>query len=123
MRTIVASIATDWVRKQCRSPAREVSLSAAAESGEVPCDSQDPDTTPSTSAAESEQSVILRTALDELPATERTVVLSRAEDRVQYHWIGPLISRTPESARNLWRRAIARLRVLARSARRLRTGG
>jgi hypothetical protein len=75
-----------------------------------------PDSTPSSFLSEREQSAILNEAIPQLPPAEQAVVLCRAQDRLPFRRMGPLVGRSAQGARPLWRQAIARLKLQDQAA-------
>ena len=67
--------------------------------------------TPSRQLAAAEQSDALTAALSRLPRHYKQVIEWRNYERKPFEQIGAMLDRSPEAARNLWVRAIERLRV------------
>jgi RNA polymerase sigma-70 factor (ECF subfamily) len=108
----------DLVRRYCktckRSLGRERSLDAYLESVGPVDEPIDPNQTPCDCAMAREDLAALRAALERLPTDEQLVIELRNLDHLSFHEIGRQLRRSPEAARKLWSRAIARLeRLLA----------
>jgi RNA polymerase sigma-70 factor, ECF subfamily len=110
LRGILIRNVLDRVRCYCntrkRSLGREQSLDAYRESIE-PIDRRP---NPCAQAAVQECLAALRVALDRLPADQRLVIELRNLDRLSFLEISQRLRRSPEAARKLWSRAVARLR-------------
>jgi RNA polymerase sigma-70 factor (ECF subfamily) len=93
-----------------RAVEREIALAAGgsrSEPGPVLAGST---LTPSGMAVAHEQALALRRALERLPEDYRRVVVLRFEEGRSFEEIGRLTDRSPDAARKLWSRAMARLR-------------
>src|SRR5262249_58458866 len=78
-------------------------------SSEVGPDPQATTPTPSTQAMDHELAQALQQALGRLPADYRRVIELRFLEQRSFEEIGRLTHRSPDAARKLWARAVARL--------------
>src|SRR5262249_22746815 len=93
-----------------RQVGREVMLNAG-NSSTTPRGEPAGDTpTPSAQAMEQEQARAIQQALERLPDDYRLVLRYRYEEERSFEDIGRLMNLSPNAARNLWLRAIKRLR-------------
>lgn len=69
-----------------------------------------PHTSPSQQAAKQERSVILADALEALPEHSREVLILRHIEGLSFPEVARRMGRTEDSVKNLWARALARLR-------------
>jgi RNA polymerase sigma-70 factor (ECF subfamily) len=67
---------------------------------------------PSQQAARREQAVLLASALEQLPAAYRQVILLHQLEDLSFPEVAARMGRSPDSVKNLWLRALARLRRL-----------
>jgi RNA polymerase sigma-70 factor, ECF subfamily len=105
-------------RETCkRSIDRERSLEAVRESGDSAGDVIDPSRTPSSLFVARENVSALREALSRLPADERAVIVLRQFESLSFQEVGQRLDRSPEAARKLWSRAIARLQHMLEAGR------
>ena len=116
LRQILASILSNQVRHYFgtlrRDPRRERRFapeldgsSRAADGGLIA-----PHSTPSERASRSERDVLLADALGMLPAAYREVIVLRQLEGLSFPEIADRMGRTEDSVKNLWIRALARLR-------------
>ena len=103
------------VQASKRSIARERPLADGLESGEYPGGAIDPCPTPGTLSIAREDVSALREALSRLPADEQAVIVFRHFESLSFQEVGRRMGRSPEAARKLWTRAIARLQHLLES--------
>jgi RNA polymerase sigma-70 factor (ECF subfamily) len=105
-------------RETCkRSIDRERSLDVVLESGDSVGEVIDPDPTPSSLCVARENVSALREALSRLPADEQAVIALRQFESLSFQEVGQRLDRTPEAARKLWSRAIARLQHMLEATR------
>jgi RNA polymerase sigma-70 factor, ECF subfamily len=76
-----------------------------------------PLTSPSQQASKREQAIILADALEALPATYREVIILRHLEGLSFPEVAKRLSRTEDSVKNHWARALARLRRTLESLR------
>lgn len=76
-----------------------------------------PLTSPSGQASKREQAVILADALESLPGTYREVIILRHLEGLSFPEVAKRMSRTEDSVKNHWARALARLRRTLESLR------
>jgi RNA polymerase sigma-70 factor, ECF subfamily len=69
-----------------------------------------PESTPSQQAVRREQAVILADALQDLPEDYREVIILRQLEGLSFPDVARRMSRTEDSVKNVWLRALARLR-------------
>ena len=69
-----------------------------------------PESTPSQQAVRREQAVILSDALQELPEDYRDVIILRHLEGLSFPDVARRMGRTEDSVKNVWLRALARLR-------------
>jgi RNA polymerase sigma-70 factor, ECF subfamily len=69
-------------------------------------------TSPSEQAARREQAVVLANALEQLPEDYREVIILRHLQQLTFPQIAQRMERTEASVKNLWVRALARLRLV-----------
>jgi RNA polymerase sigma-70 factor (ECF subfamily) len=100
-----------------RSIDRERSLDAGLESGEYSGDAIDPRPTPWSLFIARESVSDLREALLRLPADEQAVIVLRNFEFLSFQEVGQRLERSPEAARKLWSRAIARLQHMLETTR------
>jgi RNA polymerase sigma-70 factor (ECF subfamily) len=75
------------------------------------CDKLAADTPPpEDNAAAAEEADALRQAVARLPEDYRRVITLRHEEGLSFHDVAQRMGRSPEAARTLWFRAVARLR-------------
>src|SRR5262249_62394710 len=105
-------------RETCKgSIDRERSLAVVLESGDSVGEVIDPDPTPSPLCVPRENVSALRKALTRLPADEQAVIALRQFESLSFQEVGQRLDRTPEAARKLWSRAIARLQHMLEATR------
>jgi RNA polymerase sigma-70 factor (ECF subfamily) len=75
-------------------------------------DIADGELTPGTDAIANEEMIVLRCALDQLPADYREVVRLRNWQQMTFAEIGTAMDRTSEAARKLWSRAVIQLQQI-----------
>jgi RNA polymerase sigma-70 factor, ECF subfamily len=100
-----------------RSVERERSLDFGLGSGADSGEAIDPSPTPSTLFIARESVSALREALSRLPADEREVIVLRQFESLSFQEVGQRLDRSPEAARKLWSRAIARLQHMLEATR------
>jgi RNA polymerase sigma-70 factor (ECF subfamily) len=76
-----------------------------------------PLTSPSQQASKREQAMILADALEALPTTYREVIILRHLEGLSFPEVAKRMSRTEDSVKNHWARALARLRRTLESLR------
>jgi RNA polymerase sigma-70 factor, ECF subfamily len=112
LRGILIRNLLDCVRRYCntckRALSREQSLDAYLDFLEPVV----PDQTPCARAVAQENLAALRCALKCLPADEQLIIELRNFDCLSFREIGQRLCRSPEAARKLWSRALARLEGL-----------
>lgn len=86
-----------------RGVAREVAAADLAVAADTP--------SPSGHAMARERDDALKAAVDRLPEDYRTILRLRYEDGLAFDAIAERLDRTPEAARKLWARAVARLQT------------
>jgi RNA polymerase sigma-70 factor (ECF subfamily) len=116
LRQILTANLTDLIRKFLGSRRRDVRLeqelvdevdqsSLALEHGLVA-----PGSSPSQQAARRERAVLLAEALARLPANYREVLILHHLEGLSFPEVGRRLDRTLDSVKNVWTRALARLR-------------
>ena len=93
-----------------RSLVRELSLEGYLELCLIADEPVDPEQTARIRVIAGEQSAALARALERLPDDDRLVIHLRSRDSLSFGEIGCRMNRSPEAARKLWGRAVARLR-------------
>lgn len=118
LRQILACVLANQVRRyfgtQRRDPRLELDLEAELDQSSKALDrgliaSQ---TSPSRQAVRREQSVMLAEALEKLPEDYREVIILRQLEDLSFPEVAQRMGRTENSVKNLWIRALARLRHL-----------
>ena len=69
-----------------------------------------PQSTPSQQAVQREQAVLLADALEGLPDDYREVIILRQIEGLSFPDVGRRVGRTEDSVKNVWLRALTRLR-------------
>lgn len=116
LRRIVAALLANQVRRYLGTSRRDVRLertlgaaldrsSRALDGGLVA-----PGSSPSRQAAKHEQAVLLAEALESLPADYREVIILRQLEDLPFPEVSRRMGRSLDSVKNLWVRALARLR-------------
>jgi RNA polymerase sigma-70 factor (ECF subfamily) len=100
-----------------RSIEREGSPESGAESADARAELRDPHPTPCTYSIGRERIAALRAALLRLPADEQAVIGLRQFESLSFEEVGRRLDRSPEAARKLWYRAIARLQHMLEGTR------
>ncbi len=100
-----------------RSMGRERSLEAGLEEGEPAFGEIDPYPTPCTQSIAREDVAALKAALSRLPAQERSAIALRYFDFLSFEEIGRRLGSSPEAARKVCSRAMARLQGMLKVAR------
>ena len=106
LRVILQHTMANFTR-QFHTGKREVAREVSGEMAIVREDPRHAAPSASDAAIHHEQSALLRKALDRLPDHYVQVVRLRSEGNLSFEEIGRLTGRTPEAARQLWRRAVA----------------
>jgi RNA polymerase sigma-70 factor (ECF subfamily) len=116
LRQILASRLGDLLRRYCGAQSRDVRLERDL-AGELDESSRVLDrglvanhSTPSQQAVRREQAVLLADALDRLPADYREVIVLHHLEDLAFPAVAHRMGRTVDSVKNLWIRALARLR-------------
>jgi RNA polymerase sigma-70 factor (ECF subfamily) len=116
LRQILASRLGDLVRRYCGAQGRDVRLEREL-SGELDDSSRILDgglvakqSSPSQQAARREQAVLLADALGRLPPDYREVLILHHLEDLNFPEVARRMGRTVDSVKNLWIRALARLR-------------
>jgi RNA polymerase sigma-70 factor (ECF subfamily) len=116
LRQILASRLSDLLRRYCGAQSRDVRLERAL-AGELDQSSRVLDeglvakqSSPSHQAARREQAVLLADALDRLPPDYREVIILHHLEDLNFPDVAQRMGRTVDSVKNLWIRALARLR-------------
>jgi len=116
LRQILASTLADEVRRYQRAQRRDVRLERDLEN-DLDMSSRALDrglvasgTSPSGGAARREQGVILADALEKLPGHYQEVLVLRHLDGLSFPEVAQRMGRSLDSVKNLWTRALARLR-------------
>jgi RNA polymerase sigma-70 factor (ECF subfamily) len=122
LRQILASRLADLVRRYCGAQSRDVHLERAL-GGELEQSSLVLDrgliakgSSPSQQAARREQAVLLANALARLPDDYREVIILHHFEDLRFPEVARRMGRTVVSVKNLWIRALARLRRTMRVA-------
>ena len=71
-----------------------------------------PQSSPSAQASRREQAVLLADAMEELPEDYREVIILRQLEELSFPQVALRMGRTEDSVKNLWARALVRLRRL-----------
>lgn len=116
LRQILGGVLANQLRRYIGAKARDVRLER--ELGEdLDRSSQamvaplvDDGSTPSVQASRREQAVILADAIDALPPDYREVIILRHLESLSFPEVADRMGRTQDSVKNLWARALARLR-------------
>jgi RNA polymerase sigma-70 factor (ECF subfamily) len=117
LRQILASILSNQVRHYFgtlrRDPRRERRFAAELDGSSRAADGGliAPHSTPSQQASRRERDVLLADALGTLPAAYREVIVLRQLEGLSFPEIAARMGRTEDSVKNLWIRALARLRT------------
>jgi RNA polymerase sigma-70 factor (ECF subfamily) len=115
----------DLIRRNCdaakRAIGRERPLSAGPESGDPAVEEIDPYPTPCRQSIAREDVAAVREALTRLPAHERSAISHRYFDLLPFQQIGLRLGCSPEAARKLCSRAMARLQQIFKVTRGPRT--
>jgi RNA polymerase sigma-70 factor (ECF subfamily) len=116
LRQVLASRLGDLLRRYCGAQARDVRLEREL-AGELEQSSRVLDhglmakqSSPSQQAARREQAVLLADALNRLPADYREVIILHHLEDLSFPDVARRMGRTIDSVKNLWIRALARLR-------------
>jgi RNA polymerase sigma-70 factor (ECF subfamily) len=116
LRQILVSRLGDLVRRYCGAQGRDVRLERDL-AGELDQSSRVLDeglvakqSSPSHQAARREQAVLLADALDRLPPDYREVIILHHLEDLNFPDVAHRMGRTVDSVKNLWIRALARLR-------------
>jgi RNA polymerase sigma-70 factor (ECF subfamily) len=116
LRQILASRLAKLLRRFCGTQRRDVRLERALvdeldQSSRVLDQSlAAPHSTPSSQAARREQAVLLADTLDRLPEDYREVLILHYLEGLSFPEVARRLGRTLDSVKNLWARALARLR-------------
>jgi RNA polymerase sigma-70 factor (ECF subfamily) len=116
LRQVLASTLGDVLRRYCATRCRDVRLerqladeldqsSRALDRGLAA-----PQSTPSQQAVRREQAVLLANALERLPADYREVIILHQLEDLSFAEVAARMGRSLDSVKNLWIRALARLR-------------
>jgi RNA polymerase sigma-70 factor, ECF subfamily len=116
LRQILASRLADQVRRHCATAARDVRLEREL-AAELDASSQAldrglvaPGSSPSQQAARREQAVLLADALARLPEDYREVIILHNLQDLPFPEVARQMGRTVDSVKNVWLRALGRLR-------------
>lgn len=116
LREILAGTLANQVRRyfgtKARDPRLEVGLMADMDQstmglGAVPVD---PQTSPSQQVAKGEQSLIVATAIGQLPEDYQTVIVLRHMEGLTFPQVAERMGRSVDSVEKLWMRALGQLR-------------
>ncbi|MDB5351814.1 MAG: rpoE 4 [Planctomycetota bacterium] len=116
LRQVLAAILSNQVRRyfgtRRRDPRRERRITAELDRSSRALDHKliAPQSSPSHQVARREQAVILADALGELPEAYREVIILRQLEGLSFPEVARRMERTEDSVKNLWARALARLR-------------
>jgi RNA polymerase sigma-70 factor, ECF subfamily len=116
LRRILGSILANLVRRyhgtQRRNPRLEVDLAADLDrsSRAVDCNLVASQSSPSQIVSRQEQCVLLANALAGLPSDYREVIILRQLEELSFPEVSERMGRSLDSVKNLWARALARLR-------------
>jgi RNA polymerase sigma-70 factor (ECF subfamily) len=120
LRQILASRMAELVRHYCGTRRRDVHLErelvTVLDESSYALGHQlvAPGSSPSQHAARREQAVILANALQQLPEHYREVIILHQLEDLSFPEVAERLGRTVDSVKNLWIRALARLRHLLR---------
>jgi RNA polymerase sigma-70 factor (ECF subfamily) len=120
LRQILASRMAELVRHYCGTRRRDVrlerDLTAALDQSSRDLDRQltAPGSSPSHHAAQREQAVLLADALQRLPEHYREVIILHQLEDLHFPEVAQRLGRSVDSVKNLWIRALTRLRHLLR---------
>jgi RNA polymerase sigma-70 factor (ECF subfamily) len=114
LRQLLRNNLIDFTRQYRTTAKRGVDREVPLDGGDTPSREAGPgiaaDTpTPSGHAMARETDDSLRTALGRLPEDYQTILKLRYEDDLGFNEIAERLGRSPEAARKLWARAVARL--------------
>jgi len=116
LRQVLAAILSNQVRRyfgtRRRDPRREQRITAELDRSSRALDQKliAPQSSPSHQVARREQAVILADALGALPEAYREVIILRQLEGLSFPEVARRMERTEDSVKNLWARALARLR-------------
>lgn len=111
VRRMIGSILANPIRHDPRSKSRDRrSEGAPTDSSPAPARNQLPRNAPGRPSARLEQTVILADALDKLPEDDREVIILRHLEGLGFPEVARRLGRTEDSVKNVWLRALARLR-------------
>jgi RNA polymerase sigma-70 factor (ECF subfamily) len=117
LRLILAAILSNQVRHyfgtRQRDPRRERRIAADLDRSSRALDRKliAPESSPSQQAARREQAVLLADVLAELPESYREVIILRHLEGLTFPEVARRLEKTENSVKNLWVRALARLRT------------
>jgi RNA polymerase sigma-70 factor (ECF subfamily) len=116
VRRVIGSILANQLRHYLGTKCRDLRLERAL-FDELDCSSRAlnqsliaPQSTPSQQAVRREQAVILADALQSLPEDYREVIILRQLEGLTFPEVARRMGRTEDSVKNVWLRALARLR-------------
>lgn len=116
LRQILASVLANQVRRFCGTQSRDLRLEREL-ADDVDRSSQAiggalvaPDSTPSRQVVRKELSALLADALERLPEDYREVIILRQLEELGFSEVARRMGRSEDSVKNLWARALARLR-------------
>jgi RNA polymerase sigma-70 factor, ECF subfamily len=118
LRQILVAILANQVRRYFGTKRRDVRLERELQDGldhsSVHLGSHliAPQSSPSAQASRREQAVLLADAMDELPEDYREVIILRQLEGLSFPQVALRMGRTEDSVKNLWARALVRLRRL-----------
>lgn len=118
LRQILVGILANQVRRYFGTKRRDIRLERELQDGldhsSVNLGSQliAPQSSPSSQASRREQAVLLADAMEELPEDYREVIILRQLEGLTFPQVALRMGRTEDSVKNLWARALVRLRRL-----------
>lgn len=118
LRQILACVLANQVRRyfgtKRRNPRLEMDLEAELDQSSRALDRGliAPQSSPSQQVARREQSILLAEALEKLPEDYREVIILRQLEDLSFPEVARRMGRTENSVKNMWVRALARLRLL-----------
>ncbi len=112
LRAILLNNLADARRRFESSKKRDISMEVVVPSSYLEELALARDPSPSSSACLAEQTHRLQAAMAQLPAEYRQVIELRNRDKLRFAEIGLRLSRTPDSARMMWIRAVEELQAI-----------
>ncbi|WP_165230290.1 sigma-70 family RNA polymerase sigma factor [Aquisphaera insulae] len=116
LRQILVAILANQVRKYVGTRRRDVTLERELQdhvdqsSAWLGPNLASPQSSPSAQASRREQAVLLADAMESLPADYREVIILRQLEGLSFPDVARRMGRTEDSVKNLWARALVRLR-------------